>query len=136
MARLTSENHCVTIVDSRYEFAGSFDGNFSYDIGDCDVISGADKATGLNNAVRTTSCDVVVCDEISDEDAEAVRFAQSCGVAIFASAHACGIADLKNKSGFEKALRSMTFDLFVVLGDREHAGAVCGVYDGELNKID
>jgi stage III sporulation protein SpoIIIAA len=135
LSRLESARSDVTIIDSRYEFAGVFDGKFAFDIGECDVISGVDKSCGIQNALRTTSCDVIVCDEISVSESEAIDDALKSGVALFASVHAFDLEDLKKKKGYDFAFAG-TFGLFVVLCGKTRAGIIKEIYDGDLKRID
>ncbi len=135
LSRLESARNDVTIIDSRYEFAGVFDGKFAFDIGNCDVLSGVDKAVGIENALRTTSCEVLTCDEISPSDAPAVEAALRSGVAVYASAHASDVDDLRRKRGYEFAFNG-TFGIFVVLFGKERAGKIKDILDGDLKKID
>ena len=87
----------IAVIDSRGEISGSFDGRCGNDLGaGSDVLLTADKAAGIEMAVRTMFPDIVAFDEIGNE-AELKRVSESfcSGVDIITTAHVGSIADLK-----------------------------------------
>lgn len=89
----------IAVIDSRGEISGSFDGRCGNDLGaGSDVLLTADKAAGIEMAVRTMFPDIVAFDEIGNE-AELKRVSESfcSGVDIITTAHAGSIADLKRR---------------------------------------
>ena len=116
LARRLSENHRVTIIDSRNELSGSVRGTPSFDVGrNTDVLCGAEKSDGIMLALRTMSPEVIICDEIADDE-EAVERCAYCGVKLIAAAHAGSIAELKNRFSSTGILRF--FDCAAVVKNR------------------
>ena len=134
MAKNLSTHQNVVIVDERYEIAGVNNG-FSFDVGQSDVISGCGKSIAIENAIRSCAPDVIITDEISAGDFEAIRQAVSSGVKIITSIHSNSIENLLKKPNFEKFLSDKIFEIFIVLQGRENPGKCVGVYDDNLNLI-
>ena len=89
----------IAVIDSRGEISGSFDGRCGNDLGaGSDVLLTADKAAGIEMAVRTMFPDIVAFDEIGNE-AELKRVSESfcSGVDIITTAHVGSIDDLKRR---------------------------------------
>jgi stage III sporulation protein AA len=81
-----------------------------------DVLSGYPKAEGIRIATSYMNPQVIVCDEISNDEAEAVSGAQNCGVALIASAHGADAASLLKRSGMRTLYEVGAFSLYVRLG--------------------
>lgn len=107
----------VAIVDERNEIAGKNAFDFSTKIGiNTDVLSGFNKAKGIEIATRTLSPDLIICDEIStEEELKSIEYAFSSGVAIALSIHINNELDLLNKSIAKKLIMSKFFDYVVML---------------------
>ncbi len=72
----------VAVLDQRGEIGGEFD------LGPCaDVLRGYPKDRGFDIALRMLSPEIILCDELSPEDVEAVRKSVFGGVAVIASIH-------------------------------------------------
>ena len=116
LARLLGEHHRVVLIDSRGELSASVRGTPSFDIGlNTDALCGCEKSAGIMLAIRSLSPEVMICDEIGN-DAEAVEQAMFCGVKLIASAHASGVAELKNRAATRGLLP--LFERVAVLGER------------------
>lgn len=105
----------VAVVDSRGELS---------DFGrDClvDILSGYPKACGMEIAVRTLSPELVVCDEIGEGEAEALRGAAQCGVPILASAHAESVEQLYRRPVLGQMCRAGFFPILWRVGQGEMA---------------
>lgn len=84
----------VAVVDTRYEICDGLYGDRII------AYSGYPRAKGMEIAVRTSSPDVVVCDEVwRGEDEEAIEYARRTGAAVVASCHASSAADAKARCG-------------------------------------
>ena len=71
----------VAVVDERGELGG-------FDLGpNTDLLHGYPKAAGLDVAVRTLSPEIIVCDELSQGDLDALKGAAASGAALVASVH-------------------------------------------------
>ena len=87
--RLSWEGLRVAVADERGEIAGARNGEPGFDLGPrTDVMTGLGKAQAVGMLVRTMDPQVVAMDEIGGpEDAQALRRAAGCGVALLATAH-------------------------------------------------
>ena len=56
----------VAVVDERGELAGTFGGAAQNNLGLCDILDGYPKGIGIEQAVRSLSPDVIVCDEVGN----------------------------------------------------------------------
>ncbi len=86
----------TAVIDSRGEL-----GCFLSDKLCVDLLSGYPKGQGIEIASRTLSPQLIVCDEIGGDiaEAEAIAAAHNCGVALLASAHARSTSELLCKKG-------------------------------------
>ena len=116
----------VAVIDERGEISGGAEG---CDIGiSCDVLCGFGKYDGINNAVRTLSPEVIVCDEIgSAEEARAITAAVNNGAKIVATAHASTVKELYARKDMKNLLNSGAF--------RKIAVMMGGGNVGEIDKI-
>lgn len=107
----------VSIIDERNEIAGKINDIFSTEIGiNSDVLSGFDKATGIEIATRTLSPEMIICDEIStNEELKSIEYAFSSGVAFALSIHIEHEEDLYNKEIAKSLLKSNHFSYVVLL---------------------
>ena len=79
----------VAVVDSRGELSGSFEGAATNDLGFAtDILLTADKASGMEMAVRTMFPDIVAFDEIGTaEELQKVSESFCAGVRVITTAH-------------------------------------------------
>ena len=98
MSRMLSGRLSVSIVDERYEIAGSRGENRSFDIGDCDVMSGMSKCAAIERLIRSMSPHIIALDEITQQsDVETICRTAYCGCAFLATAHASSIDELDKR---------------------------------------
>lgn len=137
LARLLSEGAAgiapqnVGIADERQEIAAVYRGVPMLDIGGrCDVISGCVKAQALTMLLRSMSPDVLITDEIGTAaDAAALREALNSGVAVLASAHADGYAELLARASLGELVLGGYFER-VIFVRRQGGGLLpSAVYD-------
>ncbi len=105
------ENTRVAVVDERREFD-------LYSYRDCtvDILSGYKRALGVEIAIRTMSCEVLIADEISsDEDARALSGAVGVGVSVIATAHGNKISDILKRDYIYKLVKSGLFSHYVLI---------------------
>ena len=124
----------IAVIDSRGEISGSFDGRCGNDLGaGSDVLLTADKAAGIEMAVRTMFPDIVAFDEIGNE-AELKRVSESfcSGVDIITTAHVGSIDDLKRRR-ITAALIGSGAVASIALLPEIHGGTVRIVSAEELN---
>ena len=81
-----------------------------------DVLTGCNKAEGLDVLIRTMSPRVIAVDEItSEKDCEALIRAGWCGVRLLATAHAASQKDLQTRPLYKSLLQSGLFDHLIIL---------------------
>lgn len=101
------------VVDERGELfpAGIFP------TGPCtDILTGCSKQQGIYMLLRTMGPGCIAVDEITlEEDCRTLIQAACCGVSLLATAHASGIADLKQRPVYKPLLESEIFDSALVL---------------------
>ena len=124
LIRKTSDHFegAVTVVDQRRELFPHSGGKFLFPRGKrTDVLSGADKAKGLDMAIRTMGPKVVAVDEITEyEDCKALEMAAKCGVRLFATAHAGSRTEYMSREVY-KPLRELTvFDRLIVMDSSQN----------------
>ena len=113
-ARLLSAGNSplrTVVVDTRGELAYSLDGD-----GLClDILSGYPKGVGLEIAFSSLGAQVVICDEISADETDAIRALHGGGVPLIASAHAADLRDLLTKSGIAPLHKDRVFGGYIRL---------------------
>lgn len=121
----------VGLVDERSEVAGCYLGVPQRDVGPrTDVLDGCPKAEGLMLLIRSLSPQVVAADEVGrPEDAAALLEALHAGVAVLATAHGAGLADVRRRPAVAELLRVGAFERAVLLGRSRGPGTVEAVTD-------
>lgn len=123
LARIASLKFNTLIIDERYEFAFSSEGNPTLDVGDCDVVSGVSKTLAYQNCIRAMNPEIIVTDELfSAAEAAAVEDIVRSGVKVFASVHGENVAGVIKSEIFKKL--GDVFDLFVTLTKDPQIGTV------------
>lgn len=93
----------------------------------CDIVKFCDKKTAFEAGIRAMRPDIIVTDELSPRDYDAVEKAVFAGVTVLASAH---LEDIK---AVPKIFFGI-FQRFVVLS-REKIGEIAGIYDENGKEI-
>lgn len=105
---LCGRNYRVAVIDSRGEISGGIGGKAGNDLGpDSDVLLTADKAAGIEMAVRTMFPDIVAFDEIGTKE-ELKRVSESfcAGVTVITTAHIGTAEDLMRRSVTAELIKS------------------------------
>jgi len=125
------------ILDERGEICATHLGENQLDVGHLtDVISGSSKIYGFENGIRSMRPDIIITDEVATaSDIEMLRLAARSGVSVIASVHASGIEEIRNKPYFKDIIAEQIFDRYIVLGVRDSAGHVMGVFDRNLKLL-
>ena len=121
LIRCSSESgRRVCVCDERGELAAAYQGRAGFDLGRCtDILSGVDKAAGMLMLLRAMNPQVIAVDEISSgEDIASVEKAACCGAAIFATAHASGVEQMRGRALYARLLDSGVFAKAVVISGR------------------
>lgn len=123
LARILSEKTLknILICDERGEISVGNIGST------CDVMRYADKATAFSSGVRAMRPDVIITDELSAADCEAVKRALLSGIAVIASAHFSAMEKV------EKPFDSL-FERYVLL-DNAQIGKIACIYDEKGRKL-
>lgn len=115
----------ILIVDERKEISRELQ-----EVENIDVYTNCNKKFGLINGIRTMSPDVILLDEIiTKEDIQALDYAISSGVTIFATTHCSSIFDLERKPIFRSINELQVFERIVLLSKRLGPGTIEGVYN-------
>lgn len=114
----------VCIADERREIAGCDDGVPTLDVGLCtDVLEGCPKERAMELLLRGMSPDILVTDELAGPgDARAVLEAAGCGVRILASAHGCGMEDLRRRKALYELVQEGCFQRVISLSRERGKG--------------
>ncbi len=107
----------IVVIDEREELFPVNDGEFAFSPGrHTDVLSGCNKADGIDMALRCMGPDVIAVDEItSAKDCECMLRAGWCGVRLIATAHAGSVNELYRRPVYQPILQDGLFNRIVVL---------------------
>ncbi len=109
LARSLSKEMRVALVDTREEFEGYFnDKNLLID-----QLTGYPKAEGIRIATAFLSPELIICDEIGADEADAVAEAQNCGVPLLASTHGSDASGILRRSGIRRLHEAGAFGLYL-----------------------
>jgi stage III sporulation protein AA len=119
-------------VDERSELAGCYQGIPQKDLGArTDVLDGCPKAEGMQMLLRAMSPEVIAVDELGkEEDFRAVEAVIHCGCRLLATAHGNSLEELLCQPFFQRLKKMHVFERYILLGRRESAGYVEGIFDG------
>ena len=117
----------ILVVDERFELAG-FGQDFNLG-NNVDIISGSTKSFAFKEGLKVMNPTIIITDEISYEDIEAIKLASKSGVFVIATAHASNVDELKKKKGFNELIVEGCFETFIVLSKRNGVGTIEGVYN-------
>ncbi len=102
----------VGIADERCEIAVGIGSD-----GIADIVSSMPKAEAITLLTRTMSPEVIICDEISATEVDAVIEAQNTGVSLIASAHCESPRELMLRGRMSRLIDQKVFKLCVMLGN-------------------
>lgn len=115
IARTLSEpphNIKVGVIDSRCEISDKI----LYKCSNIDILENYPKAKAIEIAVRTMSCEYIICDEIgSYDEAKSLLSVQNSGVPVIASAHAENVIDLLMRPNIRILHEACCFDTYIGL---------------------
>lgn len=123
----------VAVIDSRGEISGSSCGKSENDLGpNSDVLLTADKAHGLEIAVRTMFPDIAAFDEIgTKEELARVRESFCAGVGVITTAHIGSAADILKREVTASLVKSGAISEIAVL-PQLHGGTIRFINTKEL----
>ena len=100
----------VAIIDSRCEIAD----RYLRKCENADIFINYPKAKAIEIAVRTMSCEYIVCDEIgSYDEAKSLLSVQNSGVPVIATAHADNVIDLLMRPNIRILHEACCFDTYI-----------------------
>jgi stage III sporulation protein AA len=106
LAEVVSREKRLCIVDERGELDGS---KLPY----ASVLSGYEKALGIEIALRTHSPEIIMVDELGTGEADALSEVLGAGIPVIATAHGGDINDLLSRSGTSWLIKNGFFDVLV-----------------------
>lgn len=84
-----------------------------------------DKPSGIIQAIRSMSPDIIVCDEIGTQrDIDAVEYSVNSGVSFISTLHCSSVDELRRKDNIRKLVSCGGFKTLVFLDNRASAGRV------------
>lgn len=127
----------VGVADERSELGACCQGKPQNDLGiRTDVLDACPKAQGMMMLIRSMSPQVVAVDEIGGpEDLEALRYGKNCGCRLLATAHGCGLEDIRKKPVLGELVEEGIFSRFVILENQGRPGKVRAILDGRGREI-
>jgi stage III sporulation protein AA len=111
LARIISREKRLSIIDERGEFDT---GRFTA----ASVLSGYEKALGIEIALRTHSPEIIIVDELGSGEAEALSDVLGAGIPIIATAHGGSVGDLLTRSATSSLIKAGFFDVFVGISQK------------------
>lgn len=114
----SNQNHgAITVVDERQEIFPVVHHTFCFITGDrTDVLSGCNKVTGIEMAIRCMGPSMIAVDEITaEEDCQALLHAGWCGVTLYATAHAGSKDELYNRPVYQPILKNNLFENLLIM---------------------
>ena len=125
IARSISYQYKTSLIDERNEISATVNGVSQNNIGLCDVYNNYKKSVAIEQAVRTMSPQVIVCDELgSCEDITAVKNGVNCGVSFIATVHCDCEKDLLLRENLKNLMKTYAFSKIVFLDTRENVGKI------------
>lgn len=108
----------IAVIDERYEIGGSFD------LGPCaELLSGYPKKDGITMALRSLAPELLLCDELADEEMQAVSDAAFSGIPMIASVHS-DETQIASGKRTRQLLENGCFKTVVFLQGRENPSAI------------
>ncbi len=115
------EKRRVAIADERCEISVGIEHT-----GLTDIISGVPKGEAITLLTRTMAPEIIICDEISASETDAVLEAQNTGVVLIASAHCDNPSGIARRGRMSRLIEADIFPLCVILGyDGQRTARVC-----------
>ena len=96
----------------------------------CDFLRGYPMETAIENAVKTLSPELIVCDEVATKaEVEAIEYGVNCGVRFLVGIHASSKAELLRRPQVQRLLATRAFDRAALLAARP-PGTVAAILAG------
>lgn len=120
---VNGKSYKVCVIDERKEIVSSQ--KDASKIGpNTDVLSGFTKSSGISMAVRSLSPEIIVCDEIGDNEIDAIINTMNCGVSFIYSLHAKNYNELRAKNIFNILLSNSCIDYIAFLKTSHTPGVI------------
>ena len=87
------------------------------------------KDKGISLLTRVMAPEIIICDEITANEVEAVNEAINCGVSIVASAHCENFQDLLRRGRMKSIVNPSVFPFCVILSN--DCGFNCDIFETE-----
>ena len=107
----------ISVVDEREEIFPLFKGQACFYSGQhTDILSGTEKAHGIQSVLRSMNPSWIAVDEITCQaDCTALLNAGWCGVKLIATAHAGSVCDLNTRPVYKPLIENQLFNTVVIL---------------------
>lgn len=105
----------VGVIDERFEL-----GDEHIKKGLCDIISGVSKNVAIELFTRTLSPEIIVCDEVTATDEEAILNGCNAGVCFICSFHGKSIEEISKRSFVKRILNAGIFQYSVGIEKTEN----------------
>lgn len=107
----------ISVVDERQEIFPQVDGRFCFHPGEhTDVLSGCNKAFGIETVLRNMTPSVIAVDEITTQaDCNAILHAGWCGIRFWASLHAADKNDLYRRPIYRRIMEAGIFQHLIIM---------------------
>ncbi|MBQ5320651.1 MAG: Flp pilus assembly complex ATPase component TadA [Oscillospiraceae bacterium] len=119
----------VAVVDERLELSGKTSEDIL--LADADIFSGYPKPQGIEIATRCFAPKIIICDEISPNDTDALLNALFSGVRLITSVHAGNKKELFSRPFLNRIFASGAFKTVVLLKGSSTPGEVEEIIDLE-----
>lgn len=121
----------VALIDERGEIASVYEGVASLDVGvRTDIMSNANKASGMKMMIRSMAPDIIATDEIGKkEDVIAIKEAILSGVKVIFTMHGDSIKSVLKNENIKELLDLNIFSKIIILSNGKVPGIVEKVYD-------
>ena len=125
LIRQLSDRFCqrIAVIDERMELAACVNGEMQFHLGNrTDILSGTQKAEGIELVLRSMSPFWIALDEITAyKDVEAMISASYSGVKFLATAHAEESQDLYSRPIYRRLMEEGVFRTIILLDQRKKA---------------
>ncbi len=117
---LSDSGKRISLIDTRGELAAAVGGRATLDVGiNTDIISGGDKAKGVEIALRTLFPEYIAFDEIGNtRELELVSESFFSGTGIITTAHAASIEELKSRNVTSRLLQLGVVENIAILPEK------------------
>lgn len=132
--RNCGNNFKTALIDERSEISAVYKGIPQNDVGaNTDILNNYTKKTGIEQAIRVLSPEIVVCDEIGNEIEDIINLT-SCGVRYVFTVHCRNIIEAENNSVILSLINKKAVNYITFLDNGRKTGKMKGLWFLENGK--